>query len=256
MSAPASATVRIWSIVAARLAVSVLVIVCTATGAPPPIGTAPTWIWRSEAMPGLYLAQAPRPARTCTCPTSTPPRADRWRAWPRRSPPAPARAGTRALRAHGAAARGTRPRRGLRARRPARARAGLDITGVDLVERPDYPGPFVRADAADGLPVRRRRVRPRLLLERDRARPAAAPRRLRRRAAARRARLVRADARLLVPDRAARAAAGRALAAGRAAPALLAAGRGRRLGGDRAAAPRARWRRCSGRPAPSASARS
>jgi SAM-dependent methyltransferase len=29
---------------------------------------------------------------------------------------------------------------------------GLDITGVDLVERPGYPGPFVRADAAAGLP--------------------------------------------------------------------------------------------------------
>ncbi|HTA35498.1 MAG TPA: class I SAM-dependent methyltransferase [Solirubrobacteraceae bacterium] len=28
----------------------------------------------------------------------------------------------------------------------------LDITGVDLQPRPDYPGPFVRADAADGLP--------------------------------------------------------------------------------------------------------
>ncbi len=28
----------------------------------------------------------------------------------------------------------------------------LDITGVDLHERPDYPGPFVHADAADGLP--------------------------------------------------------------------------------------------------------
>jgi len=28
----------------------------------------------------------------------------------------------------------------------------LDVTGVDLVERPGYPGPFVRADAADGLP--------------------------------------------------------------------------------------------------------
>ena len=35
-SAPASATRRIWSIVAARLAVSVLVIVWTTTGAPPP----------------------------------------------------------------------------------------------------------------------------------------------------------------------------------------------------------------------------
>jgi SAM-dependent methyltransferase len=36
---------------------------------------------------------------------------------------------------------------GLRALEP-----GLDITGVDLVERPGYPGPFVRADAAVGLP--------------------------------------------------------------------------------------------------------
>lgn len=36
---------------------------------------------------------------------------------------------------------------GLRALEPA-----LDITGVDLVERPDYPGPFVRADASQQLP--------------------------------------------------------------------------------------------------------
>lgn len=36
---------------------------------------------------------------------------------------------------------------GLRALEP-----DLDITGVDLVDRPDYPGPFVRADAASGLP--------------------------------------------------------------------------------------------------------
>jgi SAM-dependent methyltransferase len=36
---------------------------------------------------------------------------------------------------------------GLRALEPQ-----LDITGVDLLERPDYPGPFVRADAAVGLP--------------------------------------------------------------------------------------------------------
>jgi SAM-dependent methyltransferase len=36
---------------------------------------------------------------------------------------------------------------GLRAREP-----DLAITGVDLVERPDYPGPFVQADAAAGLP--------------------------------------------------------------------------------------------------------
>lgn len=36
---------------------------------------------------------------------------------------------------------------GLRALEP-----DLDITGVDLTERPKYPGPFVRADAAAGLP--------------------------------------------------------------------------------------------------------
>src|SRR2546430_5862263 len=54
MSAPASATVRIWSIVAWRLAVSVFVIVCTATGAPPPMGTPPTLICRAEAMSPVY----------------------------------------------------------------------------------------------------------------------------------------------------------------------------------------------------------
>jgi SAM-dependent methyltransferase len=36
---------------------------------------------------------------------------------------------------------------GLRALEP-----DLDITGVDLTPRPDYPGPFVCADAAAGLP--------------------------------------------------------------------------------------------------------
>lgn len=36
---------------------------------------------------------------------------------------------------------------GLRALEPQ-----LDITGVDLVERPEYPGPFLRADATVGLP--------------------------------------------------------------------------------------------------------
>jgi SAM-dependent methyltransferase len=36
---------------------------------------------------------------------------------------------------------------GLRAFEP-----DLDVTGLDLAERPDYPGPFVSADAAEGLP--------------------------------------------------------------------------------------------------------
>ncbi len=38
-------------------------------------------------------------------------------------------------------------RLGLRALEP-----GLDVTGVDLAARPDYPGAFVRADASAGLP--------------------------------------------------------------------------------------------------------
>ncbi len=36
---------------------------------------------------------------------------------------------------------------GLRGLEPS-----LDITGVDLYEQPDYPGPLIRADAAAGLP--------------------------------------------------------------------------------------------------------
>jgi len=37
--------------------------------------------------------------------------------------------------------------RGLRALAP-----DLDVTGVDVVDRPQYPGPFVRADATQRLP--------------------------------------------------------------------------------------------------------
>ena len=60
-SAPASATFSICSIVASRLAVSVLVIVCTTTGAPPPIGTPPTNIWRFDATPTLWQQDRRRP---------------------------------------------------------------------------------------------------------------------------------------------------------------------------------------------------
>ena len=71
----------------------------------------------------------------------------------------------------------------------------LDITGVDLAPRPDYPGP-VRAGRRDRAPaLRRRRLRPRLQLERGRARRPGAARGLRRRDPARGARLVRPDAR-------------------------------------------------------------
>ncbi|MDQ3850054.1 MAG: class I SAM-dependent methyltransferase, partial [Actinomycetota bacterium] len=38
-------------------------------------------------------------------------------------------------------------RLGLRGHEP-----GLDITGVDVAPRPEYPGPFVRADVLAGLP--------------------------------------------------------------------------------------------------------
>jgi SAM-dependent methyltransferase len=38
-------------------------------------------------------------------------------------------------------------RLGLRALEP-----DLDVTGTDLADYPDYPGPFVKADASEGLP--------------------------------------------------------------------------------------------------------
>ena len=112
---------------------------------------------------------------------------------------------------------------GLRALEPDR-----DITGTDIVERPTYPGPFVLADAAEALPFADGEFDLVVLLERDRARPAGAARVVRARAAPRGEGLVRADAGEVVPHRAARAAAGRALAAAPAARALLALGAGGR----------------------------
>src|SRR4051794_2624762 len=231
MSAPASATRRIWSIVACTLAVSVFVIVCTATGAPPPIGTPPTWICRADAM-GLQ------------CIGPYPPLRARFAGRLRDRPRAPARAGARAaggagprppprrvLRAHRSPARHADRRRRLWFARAARARA----RGRHHRRRP-RPAPrlpwAVRAGRRDRAPpLRRRRVRPRLLVERHRARAARPARRVRRGAAPDRARLVRPDPGALVPARAARAAAVRALGAALAAPALLAAGRDGPLGG-------------------------
>src|SRR5919198_323774 len=109
MSAPASATRRIWSMVAWRLAVSVLVIVWTATGAPPPMGTP-----RAAARGG-----ARRHARFFAL--------------------TGVEADSRIVDIGCGAL-------GLRALEP-----GRDITGVDLVPRPQYPGPFVHADVLAGL---------------------------------------------------------------------------------------------------------
>src|SRR5215218_84290 len=57
-SPPASAIAWICFMVASKSAVSVFVIDCTATGAPPPILTPPTSIWRLE---GTYTAYLPTP---------------------------------------------------------------------------------------------------------------------------------------------------------------------------------------------------
>ncbi len=138
-------------------------------------------------------------------------------------------------------------RLGLRALEPE-----LDITGTDIAPHPGLPRPVRAGRRRRGAAVCRRGVRPRVLQQRDRARPAGAPRGICGRAATCGQGLVRADAGVVVPARAARAAAVRALAAAPPAPPLLAAGGERHMGGDRAAAPRGRWRRCSGRRCPSA----
>ena len=126
--------------------------------------------------------------------------------------------------------------------------------GWTSTERPEYPGPFVRADAAEGLPFGDDEfdlVYCSSVIEHV---PPARRAGVRRRAAPRGPGLVRADARP-APSRSSPTRCCRApMAAGRAAPALLAPGRGRRLGGDLAAAPRASWRSCSAPPGRSASA--
>jgi hypothetical protein len=50
ISQPAEASAAIWAVVASTSWVFVSVIDCTTTGAPPPIVTLPTEIWRSLAM--------------------------------------------------------------------------------------------------------------------------------------------------------------------------------------------------------------
>src|SRR5436190_870215 len=103
-SGPASATSRICCMVASRLAVSVLVIAWTATGAPPPIGTSLTQIWRFEAMVRGYRGRPRR--RAPLGDAGEPPRAAR--------EPFQGRGGiTRAMRDVGAESAG-----GRRLRRP------------------------------------------------------------------------------------------------------------------------------------------
>ncbi len=91
---------------------------------------------------------------------------------------------------------------GLRALEP-----GLDITGVDLAERPDYPGPFVQADASEGLPFADGEFELVYCSSVIEHVPPARRAAFARGDPPRGQRLVRADARVLVPDRAPRAAA-------------------------------------------------
>ena len=133
----------------------------------------------------------------------------------------------------------------------------LDITGVDLAPRPDYPGPFVQRRRHRAPALRRRRVRPRLLVERHRARrrASAAPRSRPNCAASRAAGSCRRPARsfpiephALLPVR--------PLAPAGAPAALLAPRRAGRTGRTSPSSAAARWRPCSARPHPSGSDRS
>ncbi len=196
-----------------------------------------------------------------TCPTphipgrSTPPHAARSRASPRRWPPVRARAGTRAsLRspaccpARACSTSVAAPRLASTRARPRHHRRGRDrATGV--------PGPVRTRRPRRGPAVRGALVRSRLLLERDRARGARAPRGVCRRGATRRARLVRADSRPLVPDRAALAAARCPLAARRACAGATGGSAPPASGRTSRCSPRQSWRRCSARRCPSASGR-
>ena len=152
-------------------------------------------------MPASDLCHRARPARTPGCLA--------------RSPPARAGAATSASSRSRGCARRARARRRLRADRPARARARPRHHRRGPRRASRLPRAVRARRRGRRAAVRRRRVRPRVLLERDRARPAGAPRGVRRGDPPRGPGLVRADARLLVPDRAALAAAGRPLAAPR-----------------------------------------
>ena len=134
------------------------------------------------------------------------------------------------LRAHATAGGRAGARCRLRADRPARARADARHHR----RRPDRASRLSRAVRASrrvrGTAVRRRGVRARVLLERDRARSTGPPGGIRGGDPSRGARLVRADPRVVVPGRAPRAAARRPLAAAEATPSLLEAGSDRRVG--------------------------
>src|SRR3954470_6088565 len=151
-SPPASATARIWRSGPSTPAVSVLVIDCTTTGAPPPMGTPPTLIWRLEAMPSVYAEGRFAPLSRQNGGVTGPDvyaSASRQGLRTRLASPLAARARSRRHAGFFALTRVTPESRivdlgsgpqGLRAFAPE-----LDVTGVDRLDQP-YPGPFVQAD--------------------------------------------------------------------------------------------------------------